>query len=239
MYRYREIYSDIKRDILTNHYRAGNLLPTQEILSKKYDVSRITLKKALDLLTDEGLILSKQGSGTYVRPRMDHQSGELLPLDIPIGTTYSHRDQKIRSKILHFDARLPDKKEQQNLQIKASDPVYEIKRIRFVNDKKYSYEHTIMPVTIAPLDEDILKGSIYDYLGHYAKLQLTDARRVVYAESADQQTAQALDLTTGSAVLVIDQIAYDQKGRAFEYSRSRFIGGRSKFVLDVHLNRLY
>ncbi|ASN59222.1 GntR family transcriptional regulator [Latilactobacillus curvatus] len=239
MYRYREIYSDIKRDILTNHYRAGTLLPTQEILTEKYAVSRITLKKALNLLADEGLISSKQGSGTYVRPRMDNQSSELLPLDLPIGVTYSHRDQKISSQLLYFNARLPTEKEQQNLRVAASDPVYEIKRIRLVNHQKYSYEHTIMPVTIAPLDEKILSGSVYDYLGTYAKIQLTDARRVVSAESADEETAAALDLPIGSPVFSIEQIAYDQKGRAFEYSVSRFTGDRSKFVLDIHLNRLY
>ena len=44
LYKYREIYSDIKRDILTNHYRAGTLLPTQEFFAEKYDVIRITLK---------------------------------------------------------------------------------------------------------------------------------------------------------------------------------------------------
>lgn len=239
MYRYREIYSDIKRDILTNHYRAGTLLPTQEILTEKYAVSRLTLKKALNLLADEGLISSKQGSGTYVRPRMDNQTGELLPLDIPIGVTYSHRDQKISSQVLYFNARLPNAKEQQNLQIEASQPVYEIKRVRLVNDQKYSYEHTIMPVTIAPLDETILQGSVYDYLGTYAKIQLTDARRVVYAEGADQETASALDLAMGAPTFAIEQIAYDQKGRAFEYSVSRFTSERSKFVLDIHLNRLY
>ena len=44
LYKYREIYADIKRDILTNHYRAGTLLPTQEFFAEKYNVSRITLK---------------------------------------------------------------------------------------------------------------------------------------------------------------------------------------------------
>lgn len=105
MYKYYEIYSDIKRNILTNHYRAGTLLPTQEFFSEKYGVSRITLKKALNLLEDDGLIFSKQGSGTYVRSKIENSNSEILPLDLPIGVTYSHRDQKISSKILSFDAR--------------------------------------------------------------------------------------------------------------------------------------
>lgn len=237
MFRYREVYSDIKRDILTNHYRAGNLLPTQEELSEKYNISRLTLKKSLHLLEEEGLIFSKRGSGTYVRQRLNASKGELLPLDLPVGVTYSHRDQKITSKILHFDARLPNKIEQKNLQIKSYEPVYEIKRLRSVNGKKYSFEHTIMPVDIIPIDEKVLKGSLYDYLGSVAKLQLTDARRIVSARAANEEDHNVFNIELGTPLFVIEQVAYDQKGRAFEYSVSKFIGDQSTFVLDVHLNK--
>ncbi|AUI70862.1 GntR family transcriptional regulator [Companilactobacillus alimentarius] len=239
MYRYKEVYSDIKRDILRNHYRAGTLMPTQDELAKKYNISRITLRKSLDLLIDEGLIHTQQGSGTYVRPQLDENSPELLPLDLPIGTTYSHRDQKITSKILFFGARLPSEIEQKNLKVKANEPVYEIKRVRLRDNKIYSYEHTIMPTRIAPLDETILKGTIYGYLGGKMKIFMTDARRVVYAESASKESAQALNVDEGASLLVIEQIAYDQKGEAFEYSKSRFDENHSKFVIDIHRNEFW
>lgn len=238
LYKYREIYSDIKRDILTNHYRAGTLLPTQEFFAEKYDVSRITLKKALSLLENEGLIFSKQGSGTYVRPTIENNTSELLPLDLPVGVTYSHRDQEIKSNILFFDARLPTEEEQQNLSLNKTDPVYEFKRVRLLNGQYYSFEHVVMPVAIAPITEEILQGSVYDYLGHEAKLQLVDARRIVYADQANEEVSASLGIKKNDAVLVIEQIGYDQKGRAFEFSKSYFISNQSKFVLDVHLKKL-
>ncbi|MGK0551394.1 GntR family transcriptional regulator [Enterococcus faecalis] len=238
MYKYREIYSDIKRDILTNHYRAGTLLPTQEFFSEKYGVSRITLKKALILLENEGLIFSKQGSGTYVRQKIENNGSELLPLDLPIGTTYSHRDQKISNRILYFDAGLPSPEAQQQLNLKANEPIYEFKRVRAINHKVYSFEHVMMPVHIAPLDISILEGSVYDYLGQHVKLQLVDARRIVYAQPATQELSEVLKIDLGAPVFVIEQIGYDQKGRAFEFSRSYFISSQTKFVLDVHLKKL-
>lgn len=234
MHRYQEIYSDIKKNILTNQYREGTLLPTQETLSSIYEVSRITLKKALDLLENEGLIYTKQGSGTYVRSRMEDVSEELLPLDLPIGFTYSHRHQKITSHILYFTARLPLTKEKKDLSINSNEPVYEFKRVRSLNGNIHSYEHTIMPVSIATIDEEILKGSVYDYLGSHVKIQLTDARRVIYASEADHEISSALDVKLGSSILVIEQVAYDQNGNAFESSKSYFIGNKSKFVLDIH-----
>ncbi len=233
LYLYSEIYSDIKKDILTNHYRAGKPLPTQKKLAETYHTSRLTIKKALKLLQDEGLIYSQQGSGSFVRARATEDDKELLPLDAPIGATYSHRDQNISSKLLYFDARLPNETEQKNLAIKSNEPVYDIKRVRLINDRYYSLEHTIMPTSIAPLDKDILKGSIYDYLGNRG-IQLTDARRILYATEADAETADALDIKKDSPVLVIEQTAYDQKGHAFEYSVSRFIHDHSRFVLNIH-----
>ncbi len=119
MYLYSEIYSDIKKDILTNHYRAGKPLPTQEVLARTYHTSRLTIKKALRMLQDEGLIYTKQGSGSFVRAQAPDDDKELLPLDAPIGVTYSHRDQKITSKLLYFDARLPSATEQKTLPLKV------------------------------------------------------------------------------------------------------------------------
>lgn len=237
MYKYRQIYSDIKKNILTNHYRAGALLPTQEFFSKKYDVSRITLKKALELLEKEGLIFSKQGSGTYVRKQIGDPSDELLPLDLPIGTTHTHRDQEIKSKILHFSARLPNEEEQINLSINSNEPVYEYKRVRIINNKIYSFEHTIMPVSIVALDEKVLSSSVYDYLGREVQLQLTDARRVIFAEKANKEISNALKIEENDPVLTIEQVAYDQNGHAFEFSKSSFQYNKTKFVLDIHLKK--
>lgn len=235
--KYREVYSNIKRDILTNHYRAGSLLPTQESFSEKYDVSRITLKKALNLLENEGLIFSKQGSGTYVRPNIKNDTDNFLPLDLPIGVTYTHRDQEIESTVHYLNARLPSKKEQKNLLLSKTDPIYEFKRVRKVNKKIYSFEHVVMPTSIAPLDEDILKGSVYDYLGKEAKIQLIDARRIIYADYAKTEISDMLDIYENSPILVIEQTGYDQKGHAFEFSKSYFSANKNKFVLDIHLKK--
>lgn len=236
MYKYRRIYSNIKKNILTNHYRAGTLLPTQEFFAEKYNVSRITLKRALELLENEGLIYSKQGSGTYVRKQIENPSEEMLPLDLPIGATFTHRDQEVKSEILHFSARLPTEEEQGNLFIESNSPVYEYKRVRIINDEIYSFEHTVMPVSIAPLNEEILSSSVYGYLGKEIQLQLTDARRVIYAKKANEEISNALNIKKNDPILTIEQVGYDQDGNAFEFSKSAFKSNKSKFVIDIHLN---
>lgn len=236
MHKYQEVYTDIKRDILTNHYRAGHKFPTQEELTSKYDISRVTLKKVLKLLIDEGLIYSKQGSGTFVRQQMDEIAGGIMPLNSPIGTTYSHRGRKVTSKLWVFNARLPSDEEQKQLRIKSNEPVYEIKRTRYIDGKTYSYEQMVMPTSIAPLSEDIAAESIYGYLGEKAKVFMTDARRVVFASSADKDTAQGLGIKVGEPILVIKQTTYDQHGTAFEVSKSAFLANVAQFSVDAHRN---
>lgn len=77
-----------------------------------------------------------------------------------------------------------------------------------------------MPTKIAPLSEEILLGSVYDYLGDVAKIQLTDARRIIYADESDDDISTALQIKKDTLLLVIEQVAYDQKGNAFELSTS-------------------
>ena len=93
-----------------------------------------------------------------------------------------------------------------------------------------------MPVEIAPLNEEILMQSVYDYLGTEMNLQLTDARRIIYASKADKEISEALEIEEGEAIFVIEQVAYDQNGKAFELSKSVFKNEQTKFVLDVHIN---
>ncbi|MDN6161294.1 MAG: GntR family transcriptional regulator [Atopostipes sp.] len=236
-YKYKEIYSDIKRNILTNHYRAGKLLPTQKELASQYDVSRATINKSLKLLERERLIYSVRGSGTFVRQSIHENSAEFLPLDYPVGVTYSHRDQKIESKVLLFDIAFPNKKVKKKLLLEKNQPVYEFKRLRYLNDKIHSFEHAFMPISVTTLDEEVLKGSVYDHLGVEEKIQLTDAHRVVYASEANEEISEVFQTKIGKSILVIEQTAYDQTGNVFEYSTSYFPSDRAKFGLDIHLDK--
>lgn len=94
-FRYTMIYEDIKKSILNNTYKENSLLPTEQALSATYNVNRSTLRKAMQLLADEGLIEKRPGKGTIVLSRVLEQTappaivsnkniGFLLPRDNPI-----------------------------------------------------------------------------------------------------------------------------------------------------------
>jgi GntR family transcriptional regulator len=236
IYKYQNIYKQLKQDIDQGRYTADFPLPPQEQLADKYDTSRMTIKKALALLSNDGLIYSNQGSGTFIRKSFDASNKELLPLAAPKGATNSHAGNQIKSKTLQFSARLPYENEQESLGITANEPVYEIQRVRYVDNRVYSFEQTVMPTSIAVIDQKVLEGSIYDYLQDNAGITLKGARRTVYASHADKTVAAALKIQPGDATLVIEQTAFSQTGQPFEHSLSYFLPDSSKFYIDININ---
>ena len=186
------------------------------------------------------MVYSKRGSGTYVRKDYnpnDHGNdfGKVSPIDKPFGATMTNQGKTVTSKVLELSARIPSEDEADKLIIQPTEPVYVIRRIRYVNGKIFAYEHTIMPTSITTLTKDILEKSIY---GHLQKegLSIEGTHRIVRADKADQ-----IDLETGIAqeigepVLVINQLSYLDDGQPFEISESRFPYQTSRLTADITL----
>lgn len=239
-YKYREVADNLRQQIKSGKYTPGELLPDQNQIAKSFNTTRITVHKALQLLMVEGMVYSKRGSGTFVRKDYipsDHDSnfGKVSPIDKPFGATRTNQGKTVTSKILELSARIPTKEEADKLIIQPTEPVYVIRRVRYVNGVIFAYEHTIMPTSITTLTKDILEKSIY---GHLQKEGLTieGTHRIVSADKASQ-----IDVDTGIAqeigepVLVINQLSYLDDGQPFEISESRFPYQTSRLTADITL----
>ncbi|AMV60739.1 Transcriptional regulator, GntR family [Pediococcus damnosus] len=235
MYKYQEISEKIREEIVNGNFKAGGLLPDQNQLAEAYDTTRITIRKAIQSLIIEGIVYTKRGAGTFVRKDYLQNLDEGNSIDKPLGTTRTHPNKKVTSKVLNLDARLPNQEEQANLMITATEPVYVIDRVRYINKKVYSYEHTIMPTAVAQITREILEGSIYSYLMDKCHLTISGSHRIVKADKATQQDTKALGIGEGEPVLVIQQVSYLEDGEPFEFSKSRFPYQTSQVTADVNL----
>lgn len=138
--------------------------------------------------------------------------------------------------MLGLEARLPAPDEEENLLIDSGTPVYDIRRVRYLDKKVYAYEHTIMPTKIATLTEQVLLGSLYSYLRDVAEIEIAGAHRQVFAIEAGMPDVTAgVAKRIGEPVLVIKQVAYTDSGEPFEYSESHFPFKTSRIVADVTL----
>ncbi|WP_143805695.1 GntR family transcriptional regulator, partial [Oenococcus oeni] len=110
MAKYIEIANTLRTSISNHEYKNNDPFPDQQALSKKFSTSRMTIQKALNILKTEGLIYSKQGSGTFVSSNADLIEQTDLEINQYIGTTdLFGKTHKINSKIIKFTIRYPDK----------------------------------------------------------------------------------------------------------------------------------
>lgn len=237
MYKYQEISEKIREKIINGNFKAGGLLPDQNQLAKDFDTTRITIRKAIQALIIEGIVYTKRGAGTFVRKDYLQNLDDMgNAIDKPLGTTHTHPNKKVLSKVLDLDARLPNKEEQAKLMITATEPVYVIERVRYIDNAAYSYEHTIMPTSIAQITKEILEGSVYGYLTDECHLTISGSHRIVKADRATQRDVEALGVKKDEPVLVIEQVSYLEDGEPFEFSQSRFPYQTSQVTADIDLN---
>lgn len=148
--KYLEIAKIISQRINDGTYTSRLPLPDQETLAKEFGVSRLTVKKALDGLERQGLVYKQSGLGTFVSSNIPIKSSIDSPANMFMGLKKQLGSSNVKSEILHFSVEFPSEQIQKNLDLKSSDPVYDIVRLRIVDDLPFIIEHTYMPVTLVP-----------------------------------------------------------------------------------------
>lgn len=221
--KYEQIADIIRERIKKNEYPVHSQLPKQSLLAEEFSASRETIKKAIDLLTMEGLVYAQRGSGTVVLNRPFSQK-EASPATEYYGLTalMEKEERSVDSDIILFDVTFPNQHIQEKLHITATQAVYHIIRLRRVDNQPYILEHIYMPVHLVPhLTEDILKQSIYDYLKNELDLKFAGAYRMIQADKSDSFDQSYLNCEITDPILEVEQVVYLKNGQLLEYSRSR------------------
>jgi GntR family mannosyl-D-glycerate transport/metabolism transcriptional repressor len=159
---YRQIADVLREKIASGELKPGDALPTESSLQQTFDVSRVTVRQALKLLTEEHIIESIQGSGSYVKEeRVNYDIYQLTGFyeklaDRNIAT---HSDVKI-FEVIKADAWLAQK-----LDLMPEEKVWHVKRVRFIKHKPVNLEETWMPLALfADLTWEVMENSKYHYI---------------------------------------------------------------------------
>ncbi|EOR28173.1 GntR family transcriptional regulator [Clostridium sartagoforme AAU1] len=222
MPKYKDISDEIRLRIRNGIYNSPtNQIPDEITLCKEFHCSRMTMKKALDLLVFDGIIYRKRGHGSFIM--------DVLPVDSRINI--SDRDLKgltrlvnnnVKTEIIEFKLIFADYNISTKLNINENSPIYEIIRLRLINNEPVVIENTYLDATlITGLNKDILKKSIYDFIENDLDLKISSANKVIRADKSTDIDKRYLNLCANDPILEVEQIAYLNNGRAFEYSISR------------------
>ena len=137
------------------------------------------------------------------------------------GTSAFHPDKEVTSKILQYEIVPATEKVASKLNIPVDTQVYEIYRVRLVNQQPTVIEKTFMPVSIIPgLRKKDLEDSIYTYIEDKLGLRIESGHRTISVRKANDIEIEELQLETGDPVGVAEQIGFLSNGAPFEYSIS-------------------
>lgn len=222
MTKYEKIASYIKNQIMEGKYKANEKLPFEKDLCEKFDASKMTVKKALDLLVMEGLIVKRRGSGTFVKDISQNQIDDITIKNQFTGFTASNEGHEVDTLLLDFKIIPADETIAEHLKIDEEDFVYLIKRVRFVDEEAIVIEKTYMPLALFPaIKKSDAEKSLYDYIEGKMNFKIQSSHSVVRARKSEKLDREYLKLEADEPVIEVERIGYLDNGKVFEYSFSR------------------
>jgi len=216
------------RDAIENGVIAPqDALPPERDLAEMLGVSRITVRKAIDELAEEGLLVRKQGSGTFVSNRVEKNFAKLTSFSEDMRA----RGREPRSVWLTKAAGTVTPEESLTLRSSPGTPVLRFHRIRYADDAPMAIEYATVLANCLP-SVDAVQSSLYEALeqtGNRPVRALQRLRAVLFtAEQAKLLKAQERD-----AGLLVARVGYLKDGRAVEFSQSYYRGDIYDFVAEL------
>lgn len=217
---YFQIEMDLRKKIVDGGFKPGHLLPSERELVQSYNVSRLTVREAINRLVGQGLVVKKQGKGTFVAEQStDHMVGPLnSSSEVFLLKNYSVKTIVIKSKKM-----LPSKEIGKHLQLSdtGGEEIFYLERVRFANAIPVAHITCYLPYKYVPDIEafDFSETTLYRTLEDYYRLELFEAYEVIEATGANQHSAKLLDLTAGAPVLMNQRTAYLKDGTVIEFEK--------------------
>ena len=234
---YFQLYDILYRDIKTGKYKPGELLPTESELIDKYRISRVTVRKAMDMLTNEGLIIKRRGYGTYVQnPKLEQTLNQVLHFS----NEMEKRGYRSSTTMLANEAVLANKTIAEALRINEGDKLIHVNRLRCANDVPHCLEsaYLIHHACPAVLGQDFSKDSLRLFLNERCGIVWKHAHQKIFAIVANAQLAGYLDIKKGDPLIYIERVSFDQHNRPGEYLQAYYRGDSYYLSADLDVQTI-
>ncbi|GGB55223.1 UTRA domain-containing protein [Virgibacillus dakarensis] len=230
---YYQIEEEIKRLINTKQLTPGELLPSEREYAEKYNISRMTVRQAINNLAAEGLLYRLKGKGTFVAEKKFEQNLQ--------GLTSFSEDMRARgltpaNQLIGFQLIKADEKIANLLYINMDDLVYEIKRIRLANNTPIALETIYTPQKlVGKLQEKDFTSSFYQFIEEKLRLTIGHSDQIIESVIANDVEIEYLHMKQGDPILLMQRITYlnDDNETPLEYVKSAYRADKYKFKLQM------
>lgn len=212
--------------------RPGDALPSERDLALKVDVSRVTVRKAVQHLVRDGVLVQRHGSGTFVAPQT-HRVEQSLSQLTSFAEDMARRGMAVRSVWLDRGIYQPSPEETMVLGLSSGEDVARVARLRISGDMPLAIERAALSARVLP-DPGRIGASLYAHLEKSGNRPVRAIQRI-RAANLGEDDARLLEVPAGAAGLNIERVSYLSSGRVIEFTRSIYRGDTYDFVAELRI----
>ncbi|WP_302279693.1 GntR family transcriptional regulator [Brachyspira pilosicoli] len=229
---YYQLYDILLNKIKSGDYKPNDLFPTENELIEKYKVSRITVRKAMDMLSQEGLISKKRGIGTFVKAqKIENNLASIIDFnDNMKNKGYSHFTKVITNKIVECNNNISEA-----LSIPNNTKLINIERLRLMQNEPICLESANLIYDRCPevLNRDFNNESLRTFIKDNYKIIWKHAKQKITAINADKRISNILNIKKGDPILYIERVSYCTDNIPLEYLEAYYRADMYYFTVDL------
>lgn len=226
----------LKKQIKDGFLKPGEKLPSERELCEKYEISRITVRQALGALSNEGLIFSSHGKGSFVAQSKVEQ--ELLSIT-PFQNFILSKGLKPRTKYVSCNSIPNSYQLSRILNIPLSENLTELILIGLGNDQPLALYQSYFPSELGEKIQELAQKlsqekkpfTTLDLYKHIPEITLGVINQTFEASLADLDIAKQLKIKKGSPILIVESIIYSDEDHPLEYKNTIYRGDKYKFSI--------
>ena len=212
---YFQVAEQLERAIVSGQIEAGERLDNEISMAQDLGLSRPTMRQAIQVLVDKGMLVRRRGVGTQVVQGQVRRQVELTSLFDDLSAAGQHPSTKVLEQAL-VDA--PEDVAHE-LQVDVGEPVWSLRRLRSIGQEPLALMHNYLPRDVADLaGVDLTPQGLYSYLRD-AGYVIRVARQRIGARRVREGETRLLREDLDAPLLSMQRTAYDSSGRAVEYGR--------------------
>jgi GntR family transcriptional regulator len=229
---YAKVEETIAADIAHGEYRPGDQLPTEDELLQRFEVSRITVRRAIQNLVQRGLLEIRRGRGTFVsEPHIEAELTKLTGFVEDMKAAGRKASARVLSQgVVSASARVAER-----LQLARGTRVMRIERVRLADGVPVSFDETYLPVDLGKkiVRRDLRMHPIFTLLEEEYGVPLLEADYELEAVAASKAVAEALQVTVGTPIFQIERTSRTTNREPIDYEVLSYRGDLVRFVTKL------
>jgi GntR family transcriptional regulator len=232
---YYQIKQSIKAWIVNKEFNPGQKIPSENQLADRFHVNRMTVRRAIFQLIQEGFLVSRRGEGTFVTN--DENMINKFGLEFTgFMDDLFYQVSRSKTKSVEFNIIKSSKLIANKLQLtEIGQELLQIKRLRVLKNRPFGFTINYLPMDIGNKirKEDLYQKPLLQILERDLGFQLTEALQTVESTFANQDVAKLLGIMEGSPILFVERIMYSNNMRPIELAQSSHPGDLYKYIIRL------